>query len=72
MIHPSAVIHPSARLADNVSVGPFSVIEEHVSIDEGTIVGPHVVINGHTSIGKCNHFYQLSHNKNPFNFKILV
>lgn len=60
MIHPSAVIHPSARLADNVSVGPFSVIEEHVSIDEGTIVGPHVVINGHTSIGKCNHFYQFS------------
>ena len=60
MIHPSAVIHPSARLADNVSVGPFSVIEEHVSIDEGTIVGPHVVINGHTSIGKCNHFFQFS------------
>ncbi|TQV86633.1 acyl-ACP--UDP-N-acetylglucosamine O-acyltransferase [Aliikangiella coralliicola] len=58
MIHPSAVIHPSAQLADNVSVGPFSVIEENVSIDEGTIVGPHVVINGHTQIGKNNHFYQ--------------
>lgn len=57
-IHPSAVIHPSAQLADDVTVGPFSVIEEHVSIDSGTIVGPHVVINGHTSIGKNNHFYQ--------------
>ena len=58
MIHPSAVVHPSAELADDVSVGPFTVIEEHVSIDEGTVVGPHVVINGHTQIGKNNHFYQ--------------
>ncbi|MCW8877702.1 MAG: acyl-ACP--UDP-N-acetylglucosamine O-acyltransferase [Kangiellaceae bacterium] len=58
LIHPSAVIHPSAQLGDDVRVGPFSVIEEHVSIDVGTVVGPHVVINGHTSIGKNNHFYQ--------------
>ncbi len=58
LIHPSAVIHPSAQLADDVKVGPFSVIEEHVSIDSGTVVGPHVVINGHTSIGKNNQFYQ--------------
>ena len=60
LIHPSAVIHPKAELAENVTVGPFSVIEENVSIDEGTVVGPHVVINGHTSIGKDNHFYQFS------------
>jgi len=60
MIHPSAIIHPSAQLADNVAVGPFSIIEENVSIGEGTIVGPHVVINGHTSIGKNNQFYQFS------------
>jgi len=60
MIHPSAVIHPSAQLADDVQVGPFSVIEENVSIDAGTIVGPHVVINGHTTIGKNNRFFQFS------------
>ncbi len=60
LIHPSAVIHPNAQLADDVTVGPFSVIEKNVSIDEGTVVGPHVVINGHTSIGKKNHFYQFS------------
>jgi len=60
LIHTSAVIHPNAQLADDVTVGPFSVIEKDVSIDEGTIVGPHVVINGHTSIGKNNHFYQFS------------
>ncbi len=60
LIHPSAVIHPNAQLAEDVTVGPFSVIEKNVSIDEGTVVGPHVVINGHTSIGKNNHFYQFS------------
>jgi len=60
MIHSSAVIHPSAEIADNVQIGPFSVIDQHVKIDEGTIVGPHVVINGHTTIGKNNHFYQFS------------
>ena len=60
MIHPSAIIHPKARLADDVQVGPFSIIDEHVEIDAGTIVAPHVVINGHTKIGKNNHFYQFS------------
>ncbi|MET1254719.1 acyl-ACP--UDP-N-acetylglucosamine O-acyltransferase [Aliikangiella maris] len=60
MIHPSAVIHPSAKLADDVSVGAFSIIDENVQIDSGTVVGPHVVINGHTKIGKNNHFYQFS------------
>lgn len=60
MIHSTAVVHPTAKIADNVEIGPFSVIDEHVEIDEGTIVAPHVVINGHTKIGKNNHFYQFS------------
>ncbi|MGX5173403.1 acyl-ACP--UDP-N-acetylglucosamine O-acyltransferase [Aliikangiella sp. IMCC44653] len=60
MIHPSAIIHPSAKLGKDVSVGPFSIIDEHVEIDSGTVVGPHVVINGHTKIGKNNQFYQFS------------
>jgi UDP-N-acetylglucosamine acyltransferase len=60
MIHPSAIVHPDAKIGDNVEVGPFSVIDQNVEIGEGTIVGPHVVINGHTVIGKSNHFYQFS------------
>jgi len=59
-IHSTAVVHASAKIADGVEIGPFSVIDEHVEIDEGTIIGPHVVINGHTKIGKNNHFYQFS------------
>jgi UDP-N-acetylglucosamine acyltransferase len=60
MIHPSAVVHPKAKIAESAQVGPFSFIDEHVEIGEGTVVGPHVVINGHTTIGKNNHFYQFS------------
>ncbi len=60
MIHPSAVVHPKAKIAESAEVGPFSFIDEHVEIGEETVVGPHVVINGHTTIGKNNHFYQFS------------
>lgn len=58
MIHPSALIHPNAKLGQNVSVGPFSVIGEHVEIGDGTQIGPHVVINGHTRIGRDNRIFQ--------------
>lgn len=60
MIHPSALVHPAAKISEGVKIGPFSVIEEHVEIGQGTVVGPHVVINGHTRIGKNNRFYQFS------------
>ena len=58
LIHPSAIIHPDAKLAGDVSVGAFSVIGKHVEIGAGTVVGPHVVIDGHTTIGRNNRFFQ--------------
>jgi UDP-N-acetylglucosamine acyltransferase len=58
--HPTAIIHPNAKLADDVKVGPYSIIGEHVEIGAGSVVGPHVVIDGHTSIGKGNHIFQFS------------
>ncbi len=60
MIHPSALVDPKAKIADNVSIGPFSVIGPDVEIGEGTVVGPHVVINGHTQIGKNNQIFQFA------------
>jgi UDP-N-acetylglucosamine acyltransferase len=58
--HPTAIIHPGAKLAADVSVGPYTLIGEHVEIGAGTTVGPHVVINGHTTIGKNNRIFQFS------------
>jgi len=58
--HPTAIIHPNAKLADDVTVGAYSVIGEHVEIGAGTTIGPHVVIEGHTRIGKNNRIFQFS------------
>jgi len=58
MIHPTAIVHPNARLADDVEVGAYSLIGEHVEIGAGTTIGPHVVINGHTRIGQHNRIFQ--------------
>ena len=51
-IHPTAVIHPEAELAEDVRVGPYSVIGPGVRIDGGTEIASHVVIDGPTKIGK--------------------
>jgi UDP-N-acetylglucosamine acyltransferase len=58
--HPTAIIHPNAKLADDVQVGAYTLIGEHVEIAAGTSIGPHVVINGHTRIGKNNRIFQFS------------
>ena len=60
MHHPTAIIHPNARLDADISVGAYSIIGEHVQIGAGSIVGAHVIIDGHTTIGKGNHFFQFS------------
>ncbi|HNE15538.1 MAG TPA: acyl-ACP--UDP-N-acetylglucosamine O-acyltransferase [Rhodocyclaceae bacterium] len=57
-IHPTAIVHPGARLAEGVQVGAYSIVGEHVVIGEGTSVGPHVVIEGHTTIGRNNRIFQ--------------
>lgn len=55
-----AVIDPSARIADDVRIGPYSTIGPDVEIGAGTEIGPHVVINGPTRIGRDNRFFQFS------------
>ncbi len=57
-IHPTAIVHPNARLAPDVTVGAYSIIGEHVEIGEGTQIGPHVVIHGYTKIGAHNKVFQ--------------
>lgn len=58
LIHPTAIVSPGARIADDVQVGPYSVIGENVVIGPGTVVGPHCVIDGHTTVGANNNFYR--------------
>ena len=60
MIHATAIVDKSANLADDVKVGPYSIIGPNVDIDSGTTIGPHVVVNGPTSIGKNNRIFQFA------------
>lgn len=60
MISKYAIIDPSAKLAEGVSVGPGTVIGADVEIGEHTWIGPHVVIEGPTRIGKHNQIFQFA------------
>jgi UDP-N-acetylglucosamine acyltransferase len=57
MIHPTAVIHPQAKLDPSVRVGPCAVIDAGVEIGADCVVAPHVYITGVTRIGVGNHFH---------------
>jgi UDP-N-acetylglucosamine acyltransferase len=51
-IHPTAIVAPGARLADDVVIGPYCVIGEHVILGQGVDLKSHVVIDGRTTIGE--------------------
>jgi UDP-3-O-[3-hydroxymyristoyl] glucosamine N-acyltransferase len=50
-IHPTAVIHPTAQIAQNVTIGPCSVVDAHCVIEEGTILGPSVTLGAGVKVG---------------------
>jgi UDP-N-acetylglucosamine acyltransferase len=57
-IHPTAIVSERARVAADVEIGPFCVIEGEVEIGAGTVVESHVRIGsryGRVVIGERNH-----------------
>ena len=60
MIDDRSSIHAQANIAENVTIGPYCIIEKDVEIGEGTVIGPHVVIKSGTRIGKHNQIHQFS------------
>jgi len=59
-IHPTALVHPSAQLAEGVEIGPYVIIEEHVRIGSGSTVGPHAFIGKWTEMGENNQIYHMA------------
>lgn len=47
-----AIVNPKAQLGENVSIGPFSIIEHDVIIGDGTRIASHALIAPGTTIGK--------------------
>jgi UDP-N-acetylglucosamine acyltransferase len=69
-IHPSAIVDPSASIADGVEIGPWCFIGPDVTIGEETVVGPHMRIEGPATIGRRNRFTgQASIGTNPQDLK---
>jgi UDP-N-acetylglucosamine acyltransferase len=51
-VHPLAVVHPGAKLADDVEVGPFAVIGPEVELAAGVEVRTHALVTGRTRVGE--------------------
>lgn len=60
MIHQTAIIDPTAVIADDVIIGPYTTVGADVEIGSGCEIKSHVVINGPTKIGKNNRIFQFS------------
>ena len=57
MIHPSSVIEPGAKIANDVIIGPFSYIGAEVVLQSGVEIKSHVVVTGNTEVGHSTVIY---------------
>lgn len=60
MIDPRAIVDPTARIAEDVEIGPFAVIGANVEIGAGCWIGPHAVVKGPTRLGRGNKVFQFA------------
>ena len=60
MIHSTAIIDPSAIIAEDVTIGAYSIVGAHVEIGSGCEIASHVVLSGPTKIGSNNKIFQFS------------
>jgi len=56
-IHPTALVHPEARIGSNVAIGPHSIIGPAVEIGNDTQIGAHVVLENTVRIGRENRIF---------------
>jgi UDP-N-acetylglucosamine acyltransferase len=53
-IHRTALVSSTVHLADDVTIGPFAILEGDVTLGPGTVVEPHARIIGPVEIGRKN------------------
>ncbi len=56
-VHPSAIVDPTARLAETAEIGPYCVIGAEVEIGARTRLMAHIYVEGPTWIGEDNIFF---------------
>lgn len=50
-VHPSSIVHEEVHLAEDIAIGPLSVVEAGVTIGQGCIIGAQVYIGKGSHIG---------------------
>ena len=53
-IHPTAIVDSGAKIADDVKIGAFCVVEADTEIGPGCEIMQHAVIRRYTTMGECN------------------
>lgn len=53
-VHPTALISTHSKIADDVHIGPYVIVEDDVTIGGGCEIGSHSVIKSHTTLGSGN------------------
>ncbi|MBU1171051.1 MAG: acyl-ACP--UDP-N-acetylglucosamine O-acyltransferase [Proteobacteria bacterium] len=70
LIHPTAIIDPSAELGEGVTVGPYSIIKGDTIIGPRTTIASHVVIDQYVTVGPdCTIFQYASVGAAPQDLK---
>lgn len=71
-IHPTAVVSPKAKIADDVEVGPYAIVEDHVALAGGVKIYAHACITGWTEIGENTEVHMgavIGHTPQDWSFK---
>jgi UDP-3-O-[3-hydroxymyristoyl] glucosamine N-acyltransferase len=58
-VHPTAVVHPTARIGKNAHLGPYVVVDEGAEIGDNAVLLAHVVVYRGAKIGR--HFFAHAH-----------
>src|SRR5689334_120824 len=59
-IHPTAIIDPSARIAETAEIGPYVIVGADVEIGARTRIKASATLDGPLEIGEDNEFYPYS------------
>ncbi len=57
-IHPTALIHPDARIGEQTKIGPYAVIEGDTDVGANCRIEAHAVVKRHTRMGNGNHVFE--------------
>jgi UDP-N-acetylglucosamine acyltransferase len=57
LIHPTASVHPQAKVDATVAIGPYAIIDKGVELGPHCVLGPYVQLTGLTTIGAHNRFH---------------